>query len=312
MGIIDIFLVNVLGWENKQTNLWEKVDDNPADSYGRKTNYYISPSPVRYYFLTTGIDGDEIDYRTYISGGCLEGWSETGLGGVPHSYHDQIGYQYVFTSNEFEGPYTKYHLFGGQEGVDGQYFYCVVETSAGLFNHFGLGQLDRIGSKTGSFAVSLYWSMSISYWRSVTNSHHQRMFDSHSSTYGGRGHLQYHQHTFAPETENYLFGYSSDHCYGGSVGGGGKQNGGINGAFVGDGPSAFNGRTMLMPNHILLDDGASWKRMVGIAPAFRTVMIHNLQAEDIVDTDWMVFPIKAKNTTSGPNSGNYGWAYKFQ
>jgi hypothetical protein len=37
-----------------------------------------------------------------------------------------------------------------------------------------------------------------------------------------------------------------------------------------------------------------------------------LNAGDIVDTDWMVFPIKSKTATDKPNTGAYGIAYKWQ
>jgi len=318
LSIVNTFLTSQLGWSMIQHNPHEKINDNDADSEGRHTYYYTKDGT--YYFLTTGIEGETVDYRTSIWGGILEGHSETGLidgfgdGVLPYSFRNQEGFVYEFSMNEMEGPYTRYHLFGGAEGLDGHYCYLVVEASSGLFCHMGIGQIDRVGNTKAPFATSLYWNMGTSYWRSIGSSHHQRMFDSGSSYYGGRGHLKFHSDVdpVAPTPSLYLFGYSTDHAYGGSIGGNGGTSGGLNGPFCSDSPNAINARAMLQPNHILVDDGLSWKRIVGVAPGFRTIMIDHFQAEEVVDTDWMVFPVKSKNAPSGPTSGVYGWAYRFQ
>lgn len=318
LNIVNTFLQSQLGWNLLQFNPLEKKNDSDNEAFHYRTYYYSNNGAI--YFLSTGIEGVEQDFRTNIFGGVIEGHSQTGLtdefddGIFPHSFFDQEGFVYNFNMNEMEGPYTRYHLFGGVEGLDGEYCYLVVESSSGVYCHMGIGMIDRVGNTKAPFATSLYWNMSTSYWRSTTSSYHQRMFDSHSSYYGGRGHLSFHSDVdpVAPAPSLYLFGYSTDHAYGGSVGGTGQTSGGLNGAFVSDSPNAINARAMLQPNHILVDDGLSWKRIVGVAPAFRTIMIDHFQAEDVVDTDWMIFPIKSKNAPSGPSSGNYGWAYKFQ
>lgn len=298
------FCVNTVGsFFVEQINNNEKIDNSSADSYGRDTTYLAIGGQDRWY-ITTGIDGATVDYRNYIRTGVVTGHLDTGLGGPPYSYRDQAGYTYEATTNELTGPYTKYHFFGGQEGLEGNYAYCVVETTVGLFAHFGIGQLDRIGSLRCPFAICTYWNMSSSYWRSVSSNRHSRMFDGWSTYYGSRPHLRIEQEN---DPGAYLFGYDGNHCYGGS-------GAGLNSYIISDGPNAFNGRTMLMPNHVYCNDRGDpdWMRLVGIAPAFRSLRIDNLQPEDIVDTDWMIFPIKAKNSAAGPNSGNYGFAYKFQ
>jgi len=301
--IMTYFAVNTLGWNLLQSNPWEKVSNSATDANRRRTSYFSIPGA--YLFIANGYE----TYDNYLVGGVLEGWSETGLGSNPYAYDDQQGYQYSAYCDELYGPFTKYHLFGGTEGTGGRYLYAVVETTAGIFTHFGIGTLNRVGDLDVPFSVGLTWNMSTTYWRSLGDSHHQRMFDS-SSAYqsAGRGHVSLHQKNPAGTAECYYFG-NNDVTYnavGGSVGG-------MNGEFISDSPNSMNSRAMLMPNHIRVRDAEdAWYRIVGIAPAFRTINIRNLQPEDIVDTDWMVFPVKAKNTTTGPNSGNYGWAYKFQ
>ena len=298
LSIISFFLTNTVGtWNLLYSNQAETYNGNSGDSNLRNSRYFSMNGG--YYFLTTGVN----DYANYMIGGVLEGVLDTNPIGTPYSYNNQPGYSRAFNANDMAGPYTKYHLFGGNEGVEGNYMYCVLETSSGLFTHFGIGDLNRIGSITGRFGVGLYWNMSASYWRSITSSRHQRMFDSNAHNYGVGAHLSYHQNVVAPTAETYQFGGSSQ-VYGGSIGGWNAQ-------FIDDTPNTLNGRVMLMPNHVRVWDGA-WFRIAGIAPAFRSVRIDNLQAGDIIDTDWMTFPVKAKNAPTGPTSGNYGWAYKFQ
>ena len=295
------FCVNTLGWTLLQTNTHEKVDNSSNDTNGRDTSYLSVNGDI--FYIATGINGATVDYRTYLYTGVLQGHSDTGTGSLPYAYNNQTGYTYIASTNGLTGPYTKYHFFGGQEGVEGDYAYCVIETAVGIFAHLGIGHLDRIGSLKVPFAVGTYWSTS--YERDVDSNRHSRMFDNWS-TYNsaGRNHIWIDQ-TNSPGA--YIFGYLNNHCWGGT-------GGGINSYLIEDGPNAFNGRTMLMPNHIYCNDRGSpdWNRIIGLAPAYRSIRIDNLQPEDIVDTDWMTFPLKAKNTTTGPNSGNYGLAYKFQ
>lgn len=297
------FCVGTLGWTNPFTNSLEKISNSANESLHRHTSYLQDPAGNTY-FVSTGINGLTVDYRTYIQMGCLDNWADTSLGADPYAYDDLPGYVYVAQTNDITGPYTKYHMFGGQEGVGGNYAYCVIETTVGLFTHFGIGQLDRIGGISSTFAVGVYWNMTVSHWRSVSSSYHNRMFDGWGSFHAGaRNHLKINQ----GNASQYIFSYTGDHAYGG-------VGAGLNSYLISDNPNAMNGRAMLLPNHIYVNDRGDpdWMRLVGLAPAFRTIRIDNLQPEDIVDTDWMVFPLRAKNAAAGPTSTVYGLAYKFQ
>ena len=308
LAIIDTFLTGTLSWTKVYHNVLEKVDNNVSnESYHRNTYYYQHAG--QYFFLAGGVEGLSVDYRTYIRGGCLNGVVNTATGLSPYAYDDQDGYQYSFVANDLAGPFTKYHLFGGQEGLNGEYFYCCVETAAGVFTHFGLGRLDKIGSIDASFAVGLFWSQSGYYWQNPSSGYHQRMFDGWSSfDSGSHGHISFYQlGTVPPAPEQYIFGYNSANVYG-SMGGSMGQY------LYEDSPNAYNGRTTLIPQYIHCDDrgSPSWQRIVGLAPAIRFLNITNLQPEDLVDTDWIVFPMKAKNATTGASSAAYGIAYRWQ
>jgi hypothetical protein len=58
--------------------------------------------------------------------------------------------------NDNAGPFNAYHFFAG-EG-DNPYVYAVVESVAGVYRHFGFGNLEKTGDWTGGeFAYAHYW-----------------------------------------------------------------------------------------------------------------------------------------------------------
>ena len=309
LAIIDEFIRNVVGgWTLVHYNPLEKINNSASESSHRTTYYYSHNNA--YYWMACGVEGVSTDYRSYIQGGVISSVQATDTGLSPYAFDDQEGYLYYATANDFTGPYTKYHLFGGTEGTDGSYIYVVVEKTAGLFTHWGMGSLDRIGTIQGHFAVCMNWNYSTSYWRSVSNNRHQRMFDGWSSyNSGARGHLSLRQRVdiIFPAADQYIWGFDGSHVYG--------STGGSLAQYLGeDSPNQYNGRAMLIPMWCHCDDreSPSWQRIVGLAPAHRFCRIDNLQPEDIVDTDWMVFPFKAKNAATGPTSSVYGLAYRWQ
>ena len=305
MILIRTFLTAVLGWTHQQLNSAEKYNNLAGDQNLWYTDYYTVNGG--YYALSTGIEGTTVDYRTYIKTMVLEGHNDTGSDPY-YAYDDQPGYYRTAYTNDVAGPYTAYHFFGGQEGVDGNYFYCVLETEAGKFAHFGIGEVDRIGTLSARFAVCTYWDNSVSYWRSPGSAKHNRMFDGNGSTQAGyMGHINYHQTNPPPTVDQHRLGYPSEAWASGF--------GGWNTSLFEDSPNAYNGRTPLFPVHVYVDDKGSptsWWRIVGMAPAHRFLNISNIAPGDIVNTDWKCFPVKAKNAATGATSGVYGWAYKFQ
>lgn len=317
LSLMNTFLVNTLGWTLEQHNPEERNGNSTSDSLKYNTYYYTVNGG--HYFISTGFEGATIDYRTYIRGGVLKAEKDTpDPPGTPplfnsasqpiYAFPDQDGYLYNGRMDGATGPYTKYHLFGGQEGVNGNYCYLVLETSSGLFTHFGIGELDRIGDLPVRFCVGLAWNYTTAQQRSLTSTYHQRMFDSHMSNNSGHGGAIYYDRDSLPHPAAQAWRFGNSILSSAA----GEAIGGMTSALMTDGPNAMNGRTVLLPNHIRGWDGDSWYRILGVAPAFRSVRINNLQPEDVVDTDWMVFPIIAKNAATGPTSGNYGWAYKFQ
>lgn len=82
-----------------------------------------------------------------------------------------------------------------------------------------------------------------------------------------------------------------------------------------DTPSEFNGRASGIRFECFVDDAVSmggttdlW-RPLGYVPNIRAINITNLNPLDIVNTDWMVFPLNAKVGVVGAQTNTYGWGW---
>jgi hypothetical protein len=80
------------------------------------------------------------------------------------------------------------------------------------------------------------------------------------------------------------------------------------------GANAYNGRTVGTPFDLLAyDDNVDLWRYIGQLQGMRIVNIEHLNAEDIINTDWMVFPLANtgnRNADYFPETGTIGVAYK--
>ncbi len=57
-----------------------------------------------------------------------------------------------------DGPYTSLHLFGH---TDPDVVYCILEFSPGLYRHFALGNIEKVGTWTGGeFVAGHHWEVS--------------------------------------------------------------------------------------------------------------------------------------------------------
>lgn len=318
--IIDSFLGG-LGWSidaKTEYNGGIPNGGSATDAQTYYTTYYTKNA--RIYFLTHQKNSDDIlggPLKEYVN--PIVTIPDVPTGNEVYSIFNQESYSSYAQTNDIEGPFTAYHFFEGTEGDGGIYFYCVLETVAGVFAHFGMGELDKVGTLPAQFVVCTYWDQQASVVDNPLSGSHSSMFDGLTSPLTRSGLLSCNQLTAEPNPEYYRFGYET------YSGGGinyykrvrGGVRSGLNAYFHGRSPNAFNGRALLQPNYIDLYDtnaaNGGWYRRVGLAPAFRSTMIQHLQAGDIVDTDWMVFPIKAKSGADGENNSNYyGHAYKWQ
>jgi hypothetical protein len=282
------------------------------------------------------------DYQTNTCIGQTPTTIGSPFGSAPWNYQTQPGYvgEAACSLLEWGGVGTpgeqvmKYHFFGGVEN-GAPYFYCVMEGLAEdatsqqrqrSFSHFGFGRVAKVGDYDGGeFYVGTAWNPSTSYAASPTSNFHCNMFDGKDTTYVANrsGLLFNNSRTVFDDQDNdtildaYLFGYSYNNyqkrVYGDTT------SGLITPLLTDGGRSVFTYKTELFRNYIRVydiarDDGTYM--IVGIPPAYRTVMIPNVQPEQqYTDRDghtWIIFPLRGKynDSIAKPSSGFYGLAYR--
>lgn len=199
----------------------------------------------------------------------------------------------------------RYHFF-----TDGMATHCALEWLGGVFQHINIGYISKYGSWTGGVYVSgTYWARtgSTDYpaWGSGS---HARPFDG--ITNSGRNGIirvsylsqQVAQFGYQSGTGNIAFGMPLLTRY-----------------MLDRSPNAYNGRAVLAPIEIFLGltDSNTPSAMIPLGRVDNCAYINiaNLNPLDTILTDWMIFPLSAKNSggtvSSGYiNSGNYGIAYR--
>lgn len=206
----------------------------------------------------------------------------------------------ISRSNEINGPFQAYHLF-----ADTTYLYCVVETTAGVFKHFGCGILNTFGSVTPAhFIYGCNWSMSFNpnYAGSSTSSYHGVPLDNNDAQSNARSTqlradydgVSNRWNATVDRLEFYPNARESTPRL--------------------TRTSGYTQRAVLASPVWSLDRPNSQKSFVGVAPDWRIVLLDWLAPGDnlTLGSDvWKVFPIIRRNGGTGEvNSGTYGYAYK--
>jgi hypothetical protein len=203
---------------------------------------------------------------------------------------------------------------------DGDATHCVVEVSAGCYAHLSVGVLEKYGSYTGGAFVSAnYWNNAT--YSSASNSRHLGGYVVNTAnTYINHIRVSYDGRTIAGLGSNGFTGLNHARNL--------FMSGGMSSA-AGQGelwthlPNTYNGRSVLIPVEFFLafdlsnvSDPTGWIPLGRINNA-ALVRIDNLDAEDLVNTDWMVFPWSMKNPTGAltlangmVTTENMGWAYQ--
>lgn len=204
----------------------------------------------------------------------------------------------------------RYHMFS-----DGNHSHCAVEWLGGVYQHINVGSLTKYGAWTGGLYVTgTYWNRTqvsgINYV-SWEGNYHARPFDAMtSSSIGIYGHVRadYLSQTIAHFGNDSLAGNAA---FGLPLWG--------NKYMLNRSPNAFNGRALLVPIEITLgledSTNPTYHIPLGRVDNCAYINITNLNPGDTILTDWMIFPLSAKNsggtTTAGYiNSLNYGIAYR--
>ena len=205
----------------------------------------------------------------------------------------------ISRANEINGPLQAYHLFAGET-----YLYCVAEVTAGVFSHFGCGQLETFGSITPNhFVYGLNWSRSLSpnYAGSATSSYHNVPQDGNdansSSTPSTSLRIDYDAVTNRWNSTRSGLGFYPD-----------ARETRLTRT------SGYTQRATLAAPVWLVSRPDSLYSFVGIRPNWRIILLDWIAPGDnlTLGSDvWKVFPIIRRNGGAGEvNSGTYGYAYK--
>jgi len=290
-----------------------------ASANGWTVNKYVAPS--------AGFDSE-----LYLQKGSLYASIDANSTNAPQTYHSVFQtilqpWLYLYAATGFDtgatvdsqpvfspavktawllGPMTAYYFF-----ADLNYFHVVVETIPGEFQHFGWGEVSKIGTYTGGFyAYGTIWDQSGIFIDVPASFRHTTPFDGISNQAANASVLGTDVDTTF-QWKTWSTGVvTSSRCI--PVG-----RNGILDDLTTLGPNQFNALTPLQPmpaGHGMSGDLYS---IVGHILDIRNV---NIQAIAPGDTQsiggdiWYVFPTQTKNDPNIrddlPNSGYYGFAYK--
>lgn len=205
------------------------------------------------------------------------------------------------------GPHVGYHFFTDGYGVN-----VAVEVVTNVFVHFNFGVLQKNGDFDGGeyvtgTAVGAYSSG----WMNMFSGYNTTTFD-HASV----GSSQTNYSTVSGHVRTPISGPTAilSRNYGPSRAWSTGLAGNAGRDLVANSPNSFNGRSVLVPINIVQassgDTGPFYQ--LGTVGNARFLNVANLNPKEMVNTDWMVFPLSQKNGpgTTYINSGNYGIAYR--
>jgi hypothetical protein len=212
------------------------------------------------------------------------------------------------------GPYSTYDLFG-----DGFSIHCAIQIASGVFTHINFGSVEKNGSWTGG----MYVTGSSSQFTSPPSTANLAI-DSGSVDFPFMTSDVGSHNPSLPTTSHMrssLVGANKIAAFGRS-----DLVGNTDCVFtlpwatssgrrlIDASPNTYNGRAIILPITIVQASSgitAPYYQM-GCVKNAGVTNIRDFNPRDVVNTDWMVFPIGNKGSSSGTYIGskNYGMAYK--
>lgn len=282
-----------------------------AGSIGINGYSFKSPENWYYNFNFTNTTIETTITRTKPTGSITNGMAA-------YSSTDGTGYSLTSTGN-FAYPFVSRHFF-----TNGKLVVMVIEISSGVFRHHAFGKFETFGNADGGeFAGG-----------TVTATANKQNVTSNGVGYYDYSKTYYLTHPFVFGWDTYNYSNNSyKYCWirkGDKfirVNGNNQSSSavnveyccGYNAHFYGLGGNNYNGRVQLYPivwNIIKAYQSNALTTFPQI-PMYYTdfvalVDIKDLLPEDVVNNDWVVFPLVSKSTTliGDVGTSNYGIAYK--
>ena len=277
------------------------------------TNMYSFKSPENWYY---NFNFTNTTIETTITRTKPTGSITTGMDAYNHD--DGNGYSLTSTGN-FTYPFVSRHFF-----TNGKMVAMVIETKSGIFRHHAFGKFDTFGNANGGeFAGGTVTA--------TANNENLVSYGVGNYNYSNSYYFT-HPFVFGWDTSNRANNYlkccwirKGDKFI--RVNGNNQNSGGVNVEFCcgynthfyGSGGNNYNGRVQLYPivwNIIKAYQSYALTTFPQI-PMYYTdfvalVDIKDLLPEDVVNNDWVVFPLVSKSTTliGDVGTSNYGIAYK--
>jgi hypothetical protein len=208
------------------------------------------------------------------------------------------------------GPYTAYHFWQGDE--DGNdYIHITVESVAGLFQHWALGQVVPFGTVTGGVYVDATFLNTGEFTiNDPSSSSHVHLCDSNSD---GLSHIRVDYDGNGPGHWGRVMNASTTTA---NFSTGSTRHQGIYEPQIQIGYQRYNLRTPLWPMIYFANRASALRSPIGRMPNIRQVNMRNLfPGEELsVGGDvWKCFPVFARNVEavapSVASSGLYGYAH---
>lgn len=213
----------------------------------------------------------------------------------------------ILTNGMGAGPFVAYHLFGHTNHI-----HCVVETISGVFKHFGLGMVEKLGTvTTGVYNYGSRWNYGSTTIDTPGASGHGIPFDGSESTsrLGQSLSIRVDSDAISPRYFDPLTSATSRVACGWRN----STDSMLNGIGQDMAPSSLTGRAILFPFMLSGSRGSGLYSPLGYVPDVRFVRMDNFtpgQSLTIASDTWRVFPVIRKGPVSGDaQSNNWGYAY---
>lgn len=211
-------------------------------------------------------------------------------------------------------PFTSYHLF-----TEGTVVHVAFEMSSGAWTHLNFGDITKYGTWTGGSylgAVTVVFFSGIFAVNGIFGDQQNNPFGAGQSTLTSKirvskGSRNYGNFDGYSATLNVNDGVTTPACAA-------SWSPGLFDTILRDQPNVFNNRAMGVRMELFISDtngifsgGTNLWLPLGFVPNIRFVNIALLNPKDLINTDWMVFPIQAKSAISGfATTGNFGIAVR--
>lgn len=221
----------------------------------------------------------------------------------------------------FTGPYVGHYFF-----TDGTCVHAVLEVASGIFNHISFGNVSKFGSwPGGEYLTGGYFAFTTApggittYSNAFGVNYNSRPFNDESDANAittGRTMVRVADTAVSADFQGVRGVESNSHgMFVGTAQGTGQADGSMYTRLLRDAPNETTARTPLFPGFFRRYDSASGLfRLAGMIPyaAFMKLSA-DMNAKDIINTDWQVFPVTVRtggDPTVAALSNEYALAYR--